>query len=149
MLIVEILKKKKYFAIAILSAIAIGILFPIIQTGFLLNTIDVWFLTLLDKPLNAALYLIFSMVFGIMVALQVFNLKECKTCKVNVKNSSGAFGGAIIGFAFGICPACVGLIGLILPLGVSVALNYYGWIFTTIAIALMLYTIHILGGFKK
>jgi len=128
MMIIEILKKKKYLAIAISSAIVIGILFPIIQTGFLLNTIDVWFLTLLDKPLNAALYLTFSAVFGIMVALQVFNLKECKTCKVNVKNSSSGFGGAFLGFVFGICPACIGLIGLFLPLGVS---------------------IRILGGFKK
>lgn len=149
MLIIEALKKKKYLAIAIISAIAIGILFPVIQVGFLLNVIDVWFSTLLDKPLNTILYFTFSAVFGIMVAFQIFNLKECKTCKINVKSTSGAFGGATFGFIFGICPACVGLIGLILPLGASIALNYYGWIFTTIAIVIMLYAINVLGGFKN
>ena len=63
--------------------------------------------------------------------------------------ASDRFFGAFFGFFVGICPACIGLIGLIFPLGTSLTLTYYSWIFMLVAIGIMLLSLYLLGGFKK
>jgi hypothetical protein len=111
----------------------------------------VWFVSLTTIPLNAALYILFSILFGLVVSLQVYSMRNPGVCKIsNTKKGlrTGAFG-TFFGFFIGVCPACVGLLGLILPLGVILTLTAFGWVFMLIAIGIMIFSIYHLGGFKK
>ena len=142
---------KKNLWIAIVSMVAILIILPVIQTGFLQNSINAWFLTLIKSPFNTLLYIIFSILFGAIIALQFYivkNPKICKDCATKKGTSTGYFG-ASFGFLVGVCPACIGLLGLILPLGASITLTYYGWAFMLVAIGIMTVSIYLLGGFKE
>ena len=151
MRIIDSFKYKKSLKYGIIATLIVAIILPIIQTGFLQKSFSSWFLTLIKSPLNTSLYLIFSLLFGSLISLQVYNLSKPKLCKGrNAKKGirTGIFGG-VFGFLVGICPACIGLIGLILPLGAALTLTYYGWIFMLVAIGIMFLSIYMLGGFKK
>jgi len=151
MRIIDALKYKRSLRSGIIATVVIALILPIIQTGFFQNSFRAWYLTLLKSPLNSTLYLAFSLLFGLLVSLQIYNLKNpklCKDCNTKKGASTGYFG-AFFGFFVGICPACVGLIGLIFPLGISLTLTYYSWIFMLVSIAIMLLSLYLLGGFKK
>ena len=151
MRILNALKYKKSLIVGIISTVVIFLILPIIQTAFLQNSIKSWILTLLKSPLNTSLYVIFSLLFGLLISLQVYNLqhpKLCKDCNTKKGVSTGYFG-AFGGFLVGVCPACIGLLGIILPLGTSLTLTYYGWAFMLGAVAIMVFSLYSLGGFKK
>jgi len=152
MRIVSVVKNKRYLGIAVLSALGIGLFLPLAQTGFKPDNILAWYLTLADRPLNTGLYIVFSSLFGLLVSLQLYNKHICKTCNIKMDNKKAtSFGGlgAFFGFALGVCPACIGLIGLLLPLTVSITLTNYSWLFMGIAIAIMLASLKFLGGLDK
>jgi len=152
MRIVNMLKNRRYLGIAVLSALGIGLFLPLVQTGLKPDNMLAWYLTLVDRPLNTGLYVIFSVLFGVLVALQLYNKHICKTCNVKTDSKKAStFGGtgAVLGFALGVCPACIGLIGLLLPLTVSITLTNYNWLFMSIAIAIMFVSIKFLGGLDK
>jgi len=65
-----------------------------------------------------------------------------------LKKRSGGIG-AVFGFFVGVCPACVGFAGLFLPVAIVSTLVIFGPFFILISIALMLFSIHINGGFKR
>ena len=151
MRIVNALKEWKSLRIGIIATIVIALILPIIQTGFLQNSLKVWFLTLIKSPLNSTLYIIFSLLFGSLISLQLYALRHpkiCKDCNTKKGATTGYFG-AFFGFFVGICPACIGLLALILPLGTSLTLTYYGWLFMLVAIGIMIFSIYLLGGFKE
>ena len=132
---------------AIFSAIGIFFLVPVIQ---LINTplaFEIWYKTLLDRPLNSALYVIFSVMFGALISLYFYAKNKCIDCKKSDVNTG--FGGATLGFVLGVCPACFSLIGVVLPLGGSILLTQYAPAFTLLSIVIILFSIHRLGGFKK
>lgn len=141
------LKHKKPLKWGIFATIIIAIVLPVIQTGFLQNSLSSWFLTLIKSPLNSLLFIIFSLLFGGLISLQVFNL-ERKVCDNKSGVKTGIFG-VVFGSLVGICPACIGLVGLILPLGASLWLTYYGWVFMLVAIGIMIYSIYRIGGFER
>jgi len=154
MRIINSLKDKKALKWGIVAAISVAIVLPIIQTGFFQNSFESWFLTLVKSPLNTSLFIIFSLLFGASISLQVYNLSNKRICKdCNSKTNKKGFGfgavGAVFGSLVGVCPACIGLVGLIFPLGTSLTLTYYGWVFMLIAIGIMTLSIYLLGGFKK
>lgn len=152
MRIFSALKTRKYLGIAVLSALGIGLFLPLAQTGFEANNMLAWYLTLIGRPLNTAIYIGFSILFGLLVSLQFYNKEVCKTCNVKMDNKKGSSigaAGASFGFLLGICPACIGLIAVFLPLTVSITLTNYSWLFMGIAIIVMIASIHLLGGFKK
>ncbi len=150
MRILNALKNKKSLKWGIVAALLVSIILPIIQTGFFRNSFQSWFLTLVKSPLNSSLYIVFSLLFGSLISLQVYNLdrKVCDNCNNKKGYGAGAVG-VVFGTLVGICPACIGLLGLILPLGGSLWLTYYGWIFMLIAIGIMTFSIYLLGGFKE
>lgn len=151
MRLVNALKYRKSLKRGVVATILIGLILPIIQTGFFQNSLSAWLLTLLKSPLNAPLYFIFSLLFGLLIALQIYNLKHpsiCTDCNTKKVSTSGYLG-AFLGFFVGVCPACVGILGLILPLGTSLTLTYYGWIFMLGSIGIMALSIILLGGFKR
>lgn len=150
MRILNALKNKKSLKWGIIAMISVAIVLPVIQTGFFQNSIEAWYLTLIKSPFNSSLYVIFSLLFGSLMSLQVYNLnrKVCDNCNNKKGYGAGAVG-VVFGTLVGICPACIGLIGLILPLGGSLWLTYYGWVFMLVAIGIMILSIYLLGGFKK
>jgi len=151
MRITNALQDRKARRIGIIAALVIAVILPVIQTGFLQNSVNAWFLTLVKSPLNTFLYLSFSVLFGMVISLQVYikrNPKVCIECNTKKGTRTGVIG-TFLGFFVGVCPACIGLLGLIFPLGASLTLTYYGWIFMLIAIGMMVLSIYLLGGFKK
>jgi len=135
-------------AIAAISAIGIFFLLPLIQ---MINTplaFDIWFLDLQNKPQSSIPYIAFSVLFGMFISLYLFTRNKCLDCKPE-KGARTGFAGSVIGFMVGVCPACFSFIGVLLPLGPTLFLTSYSPIFTGISIAIVLFSIYKLGGFKK
>ncbi len=135
--------------IAIISSIAIFFLLPIIQSITTPLAFEIWFMDIVNKPLNSALYIIFSILFGMYVSLYVYSKRNvCIECNNMNANKTGLIGSAL-GFLIGVCPACFSFIAFLLPLGSSIFLSLYSPLFTLIAIAVIAYSIYRFGGFKK
>ena len=135
--------------IAIISSIAIFFLLPIIQSITTPLAFEIWFMDIVNKPLNSALYIIFSILFGMYVSLYVYSKRNvCIECNSMNANKTGLIGSAL-GFLIGVCPACFSFIAFLLPLGSSIFLSLYSPLFTLIAIAVIAYSIYRFGGFKR
>lgn len=132
--------------IAILSAVGIFFINPLIQ---LLNTslaFDIWFTDLFQKPFSSVPYVAFSVLFGLFIALYFYAKNKCIDCKIDAKPG---FGGSTLGFMLGVCPACFSFIGFLLPLGGSIFLTTYSPLFIAASIGIILFSIYKMGGFKK
>lgn len=125
----------------------IFLLVPVIQLAVTSLAFEIWFRTLVDRPLNSALYVIFSVMFGLLISLYVYSRNKCIDCKKSDVNAG--FGGATLGFVLGVCPACFSLIAVALPLSGSILLTAYAPAFTLLAIGIIVFSVHRLGGFKK
>lgn len=145
MRLIAAFKEKPFHAI--FSAIGIFLLVPIIQLAVTPLAFEIWYRTLIDRPLNSILYIIFSIMFGMLISLYVYAKNKCIDCKKSDVNAG--FGGATLGFVLGLCPACFSLIGVLLPLSGSIFLTAYAPAFTALALGIILFSIHRLGGFKK
>ena len=145
MRIVTAFKEKPFHAI--FSAIGIFLLVPVIQLAVTPLAFEIWYRTLIDRPLNSILYIIFSAMFGMLISLYLYAKNKCLDCKKSDVNAG--FGGATLGFVLGVCPACFSLIGVVLPLSGGILLTQYAPAFTSLSILIILFSIHKLGGFKK
>lgn len=133
-------------AIAVLAAIGIFLATPAIQ---LLNTslaFTAWYLGLVENPFNAILYVTFSVLFGFFIALYLYSKNTCIDCKPAARTG---IGGSAIGFLIGVCPACFPLLALALPLGGTLFLTRYSYIFIVIGIGVILFSLYKMGGFRK
>ena len=154
MRLLHVLRNKKYLALAIISAILMAIIYPLIQvqaTGGVSN-LDVWFAVI--TPLNLILVIIFAMLFGIFLSFQIFNLRS-KVCSVSSKTTSSLGGGfaTLLSIAVPACPACLSIATLLLPasLGIAVAGFFlrYSSLLLALSIAILLLGVYLLGGFRK
>jgi hypothetical protein len=134
-------------AYAFLSASVALLLFPIVQTVVTPLAFEIWFRTLIERPASGALFVVFSILFGMLVPLYIYSKNKCFDCKK--RDVDTGVTGAITGFIFGVCPACISVIGLFLPLGLSILLTVYAPVFTASSIGMILFSIWRLGGFKK
>ena len=132
--------------LAIFSAIGIFFLTPIIQFLVTPLAFEIWFKTLIDKPLNAILYIAFSLLFGAFISLYFYAKNKCEDCKA--QDVRVGFGGALVGFVLGVCPACFSLIGALLPLAGSIFLTIYSPVFILLSIIVLVFSINKLGGLK-
>ena len=133
-------------AIAVLAAIGIFLATPLIQ---LLNSslaLKAWYLGLVENPFNASLYVLFSVLFGFFIALYLYSKNKCIDCKPAVRTG---IGGSAIGFLIGVCPACFPILALVLPLSGTLFLTRYSYIFIVVSIAIILFSIYKMGGFKS
>lgn len=153
MKIFQIIKNKKYAATAFFSALAMLITYPLIQTLAVgVNNLDVWIAD--TKPINLILYVIFSIVFGIFFAIQIFNLKQ-KTCSIGEKITSATSGSiaSLVAILVPQCPACVSLVTLFLPASSALVLGgffvKYNTLLISTSILLLILGIYLLGGFKR
>ena len=146
----SVLKTGRYGFIAIIAALAMALLYP--YTQVLLNggfyNYFFWFEVILrESALNFALYLAFSALFGIVVALSIHNWKN-RTCSVKGSLGSGSFG-SLIGIFTSQCSACLSLASVFLPTTAVAALTVYNTVFNFISIAILLLAIHLMGGFRR
>lgn len=123
-------------------------LIPLIQLISTPLAFVIWFIDLQQKPLSSIPYIAFSILFGMFISLHLFAKNKCFDCKVEGKARTG-FAGSVVGFMVGVCPACFSFLGVLLPLGPTLFLTSYSPIFTGISIAIVLFSIYKLGGFKK
>lgn len=134
-------------AIAAIAAAGIFFLLPLTQ---LVNTplaFDIWFLDLQHKPWSSIPYVAFSILFGMFIPLYLYTRNKCLDCKP--EKARTGFAGSVVGFMVGVCPACFSFIGVLLPLGPTIFLTAYSPLFTGISIAIVLFSIYKLGGFKR
>ena len=154
MRVINVLKNKKYRWLAIISGLITLIVFPLLQvqaSGGLQN-LDLWFEVI---PIhNLILVAIFSLLFGVFLSFQVFNLKS-KICDARKKVTSATGGGfaAILGVSVPACPACISIATLFLPASAGIVVTGFFSKYSSYllggSILMLLGGIYLLGGFKK
>jgi hypothetical protein len=132
--------------IAMVSAIGIFFLNPLIQSLSTSLAFQIWLADILQKPLNASLYIGFSILFGMFVSLYLFSKNQCVDCKPNVKSG---IGGSAFGFMLGVCPACFSFVGFLLPLSGSLFLTAYSPLFMLVSIGVIVFSIYKMAGFRR
>lgn len=93
------------------------------------------------------LYAILALLSGIYVGIYVYNKKVEACCSI-ASTRTGAMG-SLIGFLLGACPACIPVLGFLLPLSVTMALSRLSLAFLGISILVMLFSIYRMNGFKR
>jgi len=131
--------------IAIIAAIGIFFLTPLIQSISTPLAFDIWFADITQKPISSIPYIAFSVLFGMFITLYLYSKNKCIDCK---PGSKAGFGGSTLGFVLGVCPACFSFIGFLLPLSGSIFLTTYSPLFLLAAIGILLFSIHKMAGFK-
>lgn len=146
MLLFRAIKEKPLLVVAL----AVGMFFitPLIQSINTSLAFEIWFRDLYQKPLNSALYIIFSVLFGMFMTLYLYSKNNCIECKTSNVRKSG-IAGTVLGFMIGVCPACFSFIGFLVPLSASIFLTTFAPIFMTASIAIILYSIYRAGAFKS
>ncbi len=144
LLLLEAIKEKP--AIAVISAIGIFFVNPLIQSLSTPLAFQIWSTDILQKPESSILYFAFAILFGIFISLYLYSKNKSIDCKPDAK---AGFGGSALGFVLGVCPACFSFVGVLLPLGSSIFLTRYYPVFIIISIAIILFSIYKLGGFKR
>lgn len=135
--------------ITIVLAISMFFVTPIIQSMITPLAFEIWFRQLLQKPISAVPYAAFSVLFGILVSMYLYSKNKCFDCNKKEEGIRSGFVGSVLGFILGVCPACFSFIGFLLPLSASIFLTHYSPIFNTLSVAIVLFSIFKLGGFKK
>lgn len=143
-LLLEAIKEKP--AIALISAIGIFLANPLIQNLSTPLAFQIWATDILQKPESSIPYFAFAILFGIFISLYLYSKNKCIDCRPNAK---AGFGGSAFGFVLGVCPACFSFVGFLLPLGGSIFLTRYYPVFIFASIAIILFSIYKMGGFKK
>lgn len=148
MKLIQILKKPNYFFLAIVSGIAIILLYVYTQVGNL-NDISLWINRL--QYTQASLLIIFTILFGITFSYQIHTLKESKTCsrKKKVKGLGTHTIGTLGIFLVAQCPACTSIGFFLLPASALAVITEYNWAFNIIGICILIFTLHYLGAFEK
>ena len=150
MKLIRILKDKNYLFIAIISAVLMTLIYPYLQVilngGF--YNYFFWFELILSQSiLNFILYLVFSILFGLVVSINIYNLKN-RTCSIKGSSGSASFG-SILAIFTSQCSACVSLATLFLPISAVGLLVKYNTLINLISIGILLLSIYLVGGFKK
>jgi hypothetical protein len=93
------------------------------------------------------LYAILTVLAGLYVGAYAYNKKVCSTCQLTNKSAGavGVFGGILLGA----CPACIPVLAVFLPLGVTIYLSRISWVFLVLGIALVAFLIYRMNGFRK
>jgi hypothetical protein len=121
---------------------------PIIQSINTPLAFEILFRDLSQKPIIAIIYGTFSILFGIFISLYLYTRNKCLNCKKEDGRGRLGFVGSTLGFVLGVCPACFSFIGFLLPLSASIFLTTYSYIFIGLSVAIILFSIFKLGGFK-
>lgn len=146
MKIIDILKIRKYLGIAIITTVVLFSFYVYTQVLGVVQNIDLWFAVI--PPQNLITFVIFAGLFGSALSYQIYLWRQPKICNVGKKSSPGAVG-AIVSFFVVQCPACASIGALFLPISVIGFFTVYSTWINLASIGLVLFTIYILGGFRK
>jgi hypothetical protein len=139
---------KEKLLLIVVIAVVMFFITPIIQSFNTSLAFEIWLQDLVRKPLNSTLYIIFSVSVGMFTALYLYANNRYIECKTSKARKSG-IAGALLGLMIGVCPACFSFIAFIVPLSASIFLTRFAPIFMTGSIAIILYSIHRVGGFQS
>lgn len=149
MLLSDVLNTRKYRLIAFLSSVGMLLLYPYIQVilnGGLYNYFF-WFEVILEQSLlNFALYIAFSILFGIVMSMIIYSWKN-RTC--GLKGSVGSGGvGSTLAVLTSQCSACISLASLFLPIGAVATFAVYNTALNFVSIGALLLAIYLMKGFS-
>ena len=149
MKIIEVIKKPRYFVLAVISSVVMAIIYAYSQVLGIAHNVDVWFASV--PRINLIIYFIFSFLFGITFSFQVYTWLQPNVCSVSKKAKGAGIGGiGTLGlFLVAQCPACASLGILLLPLSAVTFIARYSIVINLIGMGMLLFTINYLGGFKK
>ena len=93
------------------------------------------------------LYPLVALLSGVVVGLFAYQKWVAPGCSVGGGAKIGATG-SFVGIFLGACPACIPAIAVLLPLGVNVFLSRVAPIFAGLAVAILLFAIYRMSGFR-
>ncbi len=112
-----------------------------------LGGVDQWLFVYLGTTYLLVLYPLVAVLSGLYVGLVVYNKKIAPACPVEGARLGAA--GSAMGVLFGVCPACIPVVAVFLPLGFTIFLGRMAPILSLAAIGLLLFVIYRLGGFRR
>lgn len=150
MKLISILKTKKYGIIALIASFLMLAAYPYLQVilngGF--YNYFFWFEVIIGTSiLNFMLYITFSILFGLVTSLIIYNWQH-RTCSIKKSLGSGSLGSLLAIFTSQ-CSACLSLGTLFLPAAAVTSLSIYSTLFNFISIGALLLSIYLMGGFKS
>lgn len=100
---------------------------------------------------NQILFVTFAALFGVTTAYQIYAWRQPKVCSISKTGSSmGANSGATFAvFLVSQCPACASIGAFFLPASTVLMIGNFGWAINLAGIAMMLFMINYLGGFRR
>mgnify|MGYP001583154126 FL=1 len=145
----RVLAHPRYAGIALLASLTMFALYTYTQVLGIIENLGVWFASV--PPLNLALTMLFSLLFGVTLSYQISLWKKPGTCSTNERMvGTGTTGFGTMGtFLVAQCPACASLGALFLPLSAINFLATYGTYITLASIVLLVFTLNYLGAFKN
>lgn len=129
-------------AIAALATSTAIFLWPAVPLGGL----DNWFAVLAATAYLAVLYPMIAVLSGILVGLVIYHKNAATHCAVGSAKLGAA--GSAMGIVFGACPACIPVVAVFLPLAFNVFLSRVAPIMSLAAIAILLFAIYRVHGFR-
>ncbi len=149
MKVFSVVRQPMYAIIAVASALLMAVLYIYTQVLGNLHNADIW-LSIIPWY-NALLFVVFVVLFGITISYQIFLWRQPKVCSVaqKTKGAGASSAATIAAFFVAQCPACASIGALLLPVGAVTFLAQASTAINVISIALMLFTLHYLGGFGK
>ena len=133
----------KWSAVAALATVVIVLLWPSIP----LRGVDNWLQFLYYYTPQNYFYLLLSVLSGLYAGIYVYNKKVNACCSIT--NEKTAATGSVIGILLGACPACIPVLAFFLPLSVTIVLSRISLLFLILSIAVMVFAIYRMNGFKK
>ena len=109
--------------------------------------LDNWLFIYMGTTYLMVLYPIVAVLSGLFVGLVVYHKKVAPGCAV--EGAKLGVGGSSLGVLFGVCPACIPTIAVFLPLAFNVFLSRVAPILSLVAIAVLLFVIYRLKGFRR
>jgi len=130
-------------ALAALATMVAIFLWPTLPLRGITN----WLLIYSNTPYLTYLYPVIAFLSGICMGLYVYNKKVAPCC--SIETVKGGAAGSLVGILLGACPACIPVIAIFLPLAFNVFLSRVAPIFSVISIAILLFVIYRMNGFKR
>jgi hypothetical protein len=148
-LVTDVLKNPKYLLIAILSSIGMALIYAYTQVLGVVSNLELWIMVM--PWYNKLLFAIFSCLFGVVISFQLYLLGQPKACSLSKTGGSvGANSGATFAvFLVAQCPACASIGAFFLPVSAVILIGNFGWAINLVGIAMMLFMLRYLGGFRR
>lgn len=135
--------RHKLPALAALTTTAVIFFWPALP----LRGLENWLTVYANTPYITYFYPIIALLSGIYMGLYVYNKKVAPCC--SVKTVKDGVAGSLVGVLLGVCPACIPVIAIFLPLAFNIFLSRVAPIFSVLSIVVLLWVIYRMNGLKR